>query len=131
MVLEDFPSPKLARQLSPNGRVHWAVRAEAKREAAHRIACECLLQRVYAIDGPVRLTFRWVFPTAGRHDLDNLIATCKPLIDAMVTGGLLDDDDSTHVVAIAAEVRHEKGRRAMEILIEPAAPLPSAGGERP
>src|SRR5690349_23235890 len=76
MVLEDFPSPKLARQLSPNGRVHWAVRAEAKREAAHRIACECLLQRVYAIDGPVRLTFRWVFPTAGRHDLDNLIATC-------------------------------------------------------
>lgn len=120
LVLEDFPNPLLARRLSPNGRVHWAVRAEAKRIAAHRIACECLLQSVVPADGPVRLAFRWVFPTAGRRDLDNLIATAKPLIDSMVTAGVLTDDDSTHVVSIAASVAHEKGRRALEITIDPA-----------
>lgn len=122
LILEDFPSPQLARRLSPNGRVHWAVRAEAKREAAHRMACESVIQRIVPVDGAVRLTFRWVFPTAGRHDIDNLIATCKPLIDSMVTSGLLTDDDSRHVVGIAAESVHERGRRALEVLIEPVQP---------
>lgn len=120
IVLEDFPDPQLARRLSPNGRVHWAVRAKAKDEAAHRIACECLLQRIVPPDAPVRLTFRWFFPTQGRHDIDNLIATAKPLIDALVLAGMLDDDDSTHVVAVTAEALYDRGRRALEIVIEEA-----------
>jgi Holliday junction resolvase RusA-like endonuclease len=120
LVLDDFPDPQLARRLSPNGRVHWAVRAKAKDAARRRIACECLLQRIVPPDAPVRLTFRWCFPTLGRHDIDNLIATAKPLIDALVEAGVLDDDDSTHVVAVTAEVAYEKGRRALEIVIAPA-----------
>jgi Holliday junction resolvase RusA-like endonuclease len=128
-VLEDFPSPALARSLSPNGRVHWARRHEAKREAAHRVACEALLRRVVPVNGPVRITFRWIFPTAGRHDLDNLIATAKPLIDALVTAGLLEDDDSRHVVGIAAEVRLERGRRALEIeIVQALDPAPREDG---
>lgn len=84
------------------------------------MACEALLQRIVPVEGPVRLAFGWVFPTAGRHDLDNLIATAKPLIDALVTAGILQDDDSRHVVGISAEVRVEKGRRALVVEIAPA-----------
>lgn len=126
IVLPDFPDPKLARQLSPNGRVHWATRAMAKKEAAHHIACACLLQGVIPPEGPVTLVFRWVFPTRGRHDVDNCIATAKPMIDALVEAGVLDDDDSRHVVAVTAEVAYERGRRALVVTIAPAS---GEGGE--
>lgn len=129
LILEGFPDPKLARKLSPNGRVHWAERAGAKREAASRIAGECLLQRVYAVEGPARIVFRWVFPTAGRHDLDNLIATAKPLIDALVLAGALEDDDSRHLVSVTAEAVHEPGQRRLEIVIEALAPAAASAGQ--
>lgn len=115
--VDDFPSPGLARALSPNGRVHWARRAEAKRAVARHIAAAAVLQGIGAVDGPVRVSFRWVFPTNGRHDIDNLIATSKPIIDALVTAGILEDDDSRHVVAVSADVAVEKGRRALEITL--------------
>lgn len=132
LILEEFPDPRLARQLSPNGRVHWATRAMAKKEAAHRIAGACLLQRITPVDGLCRLVFRWVFPTAGRHDVDNCIATAKPMIDSLVEAGVLEDDDSRHVVSVTAEVAYERGRRALEIVVEPVTadrPPRARGGE--
>lgn len=69
---------------------------------------------------PVRLTFRYVFPDRGRHDLDNLsTGVTKAAIDALVRGEWIAADDSEHVVGVKAEAVYEKGRRALEIIIEP------------
>lgn len=118
LVIEDFPDTTLARQLSPNGRAHWRVKDNARKRAAERIATECTRQGMHAWDFRVRLTMRWVFPKRGRHDQDNLIATAKCFIDAMVRKRLISDDSSEHLEIAPPEVVYEKGRRALEITLE-------------
>lgn len=39
----------------------------------------------------------------------------------LVRSGMLADDDSRHVVAVTAEAVYERGRRALEIILEEAA----------
>lgn len=121
LVLEDFPQPDVARSLSPNGRVHWARRNKARKLVAERVTLEARAQGLRPASGPVRLTLVWVFPTKVRHDLDNLIATGKPVVDALVRGKWLEDDDSDHVVSVTAETVYQKRRRALEIVMEEAA----------
>lgn len=123
IVLPMFPDPKLARALSPNGRVHWGARASAKAKVAGRVALAALLQKLEPVDVPVRIVFRWVFPRGGRHDVDNLIGSgvTKAAIDSLVNAGYLADDSSQYVVSVAAEVQVERGQRRLEIRLEPAA----------
>jgi Holliday junction resolvase RusA-like endonuclease len=118
LVIEDFPDTTLARQLSPNGRVHWRVKDNARKRAAERIATECTRQGMQAWDFRVRLTMRWVFPQRGRHDPDNLIATAKAVIDALVRKRLISDDSSEHLEIAPPEVVVERRRRALEITLE-------------
>lgn len=119
LVLEGFPQPSTARALSPNGRVHWGVRDKARKHVAAVVAGAGIAQRLEPTSGPVRLTFRWIFPTRARRDLDNLsTGVVKVVIDSLVRQYVLVDDDSTHVVAVTAEAVYEKGRRALVIVME-------------
>jgi Holliday junction resolvase RusA-like endonuclease len=121
LVLSDFPQPALARTLSANGRAHWGARLSAREKVAARVGIAVRWFGTQPVWGPVRLTFVWVFPRAGRHDLDNLIGSgvTKSAIDSLVRLGVLVDDSSQYVVSVAAEVRVERGVRALEIRIEP------------
>lgn len=122
LVLESFPSPLLARSLSPNGRVHWGVRDKGRRLVHAVVVAEVQRSGMRPASGPVRVTFRYVRPTRGRVDLDNLsTGVSKACLDALVRSGMLADDDSRHVVAVTAEAVYEKGRRALEIIVEDAA----------
>ena len=122
LVLEDFPQPHVARALSPNGRAHWGVRDKARRMAQAVVVAEAQRSGLRAVGGPVRVTFRYVRPTRGRIDLDNLsTGVSKACLDALVRQGVLEDDDSRHVVELRVEAVYEKGRRALEIVMEEAA----------
>lgn len=122
LTLEDFPSPLLARALSPNGRVHWAQRNAARKTVAAVVAGASIRARLEPARGPVRVTFRYVRPTRGRVDLDNLsTGVSKACLDALVRQRILVDDDSRHVVAVTAEAVYEKGRRALVVILEEAA----------
>lgn len=122
LVLEGFPQPALARELSPNGRVHWARRAKARKSAAAVLHATAMRDGFRPATGPVRMTFRFIRPTLGRIDIDNLsTGVTKAVLDSLVRGGWLVDDDSTHVVAVTAEAVYEKGRRALVIVMEEAA----------
>lgn len=122
LVLEDFPQPHVARALSPNGRAHWGVRNKARKGVAALVAGESLWRRIQPMTGPVRVTFRYIRPTRGRVDLDNLsTGVSKACLDALVRQGVLEDDDSRHVVELRVEAVYEKGRRALEIVMEEAA----------
>jgi Holliday junction resolvase RusA-like endonuclease len=68
------------------------------------------------------MTFRFIRPTRGRIDIDNLsTGVTKAVLDSLVRGGWLVDDDSTHVVAVTAEAVYERGRRALVVVMEEAA----------
>lgn len=121
LILEDFPHPADARALSPNGRAHWTTRSVARKEVASVVVIEATRSRLRVMWGPVRLLFRYVFPTRSKHDLDNLTTgVTKAAIDALVRGGWITADDSRYVVEVKAEAVYEQGRRALEIVIEEA-----------
>lgn len=120
LLLEDFPQPCDARALSPNGRAHWTTQRAARQEAASRVKVEATVIRLRPVAGPVRLTFRYVFPNQRTRDIDNLTTgVTKACIDALVRGQWLAADDSEHVTAVRAVAVVEKRQRRLEIVIEP------------
>lgn len=122
LILTDFPPPAIARALSPNGRVHWAVKSKARQSVHTWVLVSAERANLQAVRDPVRATFRFIRPTRQRIDLDNLsTGVTKAALDALVRGGYLVDDDSSHVVSVTAEVAYEKGQRRLEIRLEPAA----------
>lgn len=64
----------------------------------------------------VRVTF--VIPRKGRRDLDNLVASTKPLTDGIVDAGILVDDSTEVIVSLSYDWRYEKGVDATIYVIE-------------
>jgi crossover junction endodeoxyribonuclease RusA len=108
----EFPWPP--RALSPNVSVHWRTLARAKRK--YKEACEW---EVLAADGldplqsPVTAQVTFVCD-ARRRDSDNHMAMLKPLWDAFVCMGVLEDD-SKDALRIA-EPKWERGEK--KVLVE-------------
>lgn len=126
LIVDDFPTTADARALSPNGRAHWGTKAKARRSVATEVALAAAQQLFGTVDGPVRLTFRYVFPDQRKRDVDNLTTgVTKCAIDALVRGEWLVADDSEHVTEVKAEAVVEKGQRRLIVTIEPA----TSGGE--
>ena len=81
---------------------YWRVRKD--REEWHGIA----LLAARAARGPgfgppfarASLAVEWRCRTQRRRDYDNLVAGLKPLIDGLVSAGIIEDDDSDHLVAL-------------------------------
>ena len=121
LVIADFPSPDVARALSPNGRAHWTTQRAARQAVASRVVVEATRAGLRPVDGPVRLTFRYVFPVRRTRDVDNWTSgVTKAAIDALVRGRWIAADDSEHVMAVTVEPAVERGRRRLEIALTPA-----------
>ena len=130
LVLEDFPDPKLARALSPNGRVHWASRKRARELVEWIVANAIFDQHLHdgMAYGPVRITYRWICPDRRKRDLDNhSTGVVKVVQDSLVASGLLVADDTSVVTSIAVEVSVERGRRALVIDVEACDPAAMSG----
>jgi len=85
------------KDLSPNGRVHWARKAKAT--ASYRSECgwRARAQGVSPIDADrVAMTIRFCPPDMRRRDMDNIIAATKALRDGLMDA--LGVDDSRFVV---------------------------------
>lgn len=121
-LILDPLDPKQVARLSANSRAqsHWP-RTNAKNAVKHRVFNEAVIQRLRRIVEPVTVTFRWIVPTRGRRDIDNLASNgiVKAALDALVEGAWLPDDSSHWVRAVNTEMVYEKGRRALEITIAP------------
>ena len=46
------------------------------------------------------LAVEWRCRTRRRRDYDNLVAGLKPLIDGLVSAGIIEDDDSAHLISL-------------------------------
>jgi Holliday junction resolvase RusA-like endonuclease len=120
LVLEPL-DPGLVRQLSANGRAqsHWP-RTNARNRVMRLVLASLRLHEWQPFTVPVAATFRWIVPTRGRRDIDNLASNgiVKAVLDALVKHQYLIDDSYTYVTSVHTELEYQRGRRALEITLE-------------
>lgn len=87
----DFP-PK---ELLPNKKSHWAVKARVTREAreaagwmAKKAWLDSETSRIYKC----HMTITWYPPDKRRRDYEGMLRATKPIIDGLVDSSLLTDD---------------------------------------
>ena len=77
-----FPWPH--KDLSPNARVHWAVkakRAKAQRMAAFSLTLESKARIDW--DGDIHVWIDFFQPDRRERDQDNMLSACKSTLDGM------------------------------------------------
>lgn len=120
LVLDDFPSPAVARTLSPNGRAHWREKQRAGGIVHQAVMAALAIQPIAPMTGRVVLRPTFVFPAHRRRDDDNLATgVMKVVRDSLVARGILADDSTKYVRQEPVEVVVRKGQRRLEIVIEP------------
>jgi hypothetical protein len=124
LVLDRFPDPEMARCLSPNGRAHWASKKQAREYVAQHVwYCARMQGLEPMLDGVVTMWPTFIYPVHRRRDDDNLASgILKSLRDCLVRRRLIEADDLEHLRQMPVEVRVERGRRALELRFEVAAP---------
>lgn len=115
------------RPPTPNARRHWRAIAkdnEAWKADAQRIAASTLaaLPDGWVPLGAAELEIVFVVPDRRARDLDNLIASTKPLTDGLVAAGVLTDDSIAVLGTIRYGWRHEPRVDATEYLVREVAP---------
>ena len=105
------------RSLSPNARVHWAVRMKDKREWEESIYIRA---RELAPPSPftscvVRYHLRWC---GTPPDRDNLIGSMKAGLDGLVSAGLIEDDSPGIVTDIHVSYERVPHRSDVAMVIE-------------
>lgn len=93
--------------LSANDRYHW--RQKAARTRYWRQLTNVCVRAAQAdpVGGLVRITVTFAWPDRRRRDIGNLAPTVKAIVDGIVDGGLLPDDDDKHV--IGPDIRRMSG----------------------
>ena len=79
------------KELSPNARVHWAVKARAAKQYRALCAWEVVASKVKAPKGKIRLRVEFLAPSRRRNDMDNCIARMKAGFDGMADAWGVND----------------------------------------
>jgi crossover junction endodeoxyribonuclease RusA len=92
-------------ELSPNSRLHWTQQRKAKAKIADDVMILAMEAKQedwdkYPLE-KATVTFRFGLPDRRRRDPDNLLASCKTHLDALV--GILLKDDSWKNVSLQVE----------------------------
>ncbi len=101
-----FPWPP--KELSPNARVHWAVKAEAAKLYKQECVWLCFNAgwggEYDGVPGLVLvITFRP--KSKRRQDIDNMLSSIKPLIDALSWWTTVDDSNFQLVITKGEPVK--------------------------
>lgn len=93
-----FAPPK---ELSPNARVHWAVKAakanEMRESGYAAVRWPTLHNKFEEVRPMKRGKITFTFYKAGYPDEDNLSASMKSWVDGLVDAGLFQDDSHKYV----------------------------------
>ena len=114
-----IPLPWAAPPLSLNDRMHWRPKAEKVRQA--REAARWAIRAAQPRPTPMaaaEVVLHWRVPNLIRRDLDNLAATLKPVIDALVDEGVLPDDDWRHVTRASSEIHPPDPNRRPSVWVQ-------------
>jgi Holliday junction resolvase RusA-like endonuclease len=110
--------PLPAKELSPNASVHWAVKAKVKKQA--RLSAWSKTKAAMGRHTPPRWEKAmsqcvFYYKTAGRHDPDNSLASCKTYFDGITDAGLLADDSGLSHYPVV--LKKDKDNPRVEITI--------------
>lgn len=84
--------------LSANDRHHWRKKA-ARTRYWRQLAAVCVHAAQFEqLTGRVHITVTFAWPDRRRRDIANLAPTVKAIVDGLVDGGLIPDDDDKHVL---------------------------------
>jgi len=111
--IEHLPYP----ELSPNSRLHWAVKARAVKAAREEVGWLAKAQWRDKLMARARISYEFYVKDKRRRDLDNLLAMAKPWQDGLVDAGVLEDDDAEHLEIGYSKVIRSNAERSI-ILIE-------------
>lgn len=92
--MNELVLPWPSKDLSPNGRVHWAVKAKAAaaaRAAGHLAVLEAGLRKERLPAGRLHLWVDFYPPTRRKYDDDNLLSMFKQYRDGIADGLRIDD----------------------------------------
>ncbi len=115
MTRYEFPWPP--KELSPNARVHWRTLAAAKREYKENCGWIVLATGWVMAHAPVTAQVTFVVPDKRRRDPDNHMAMLKPLWDALVEMGVLEDD--SHDKLKILDPKWERGEKKIIVELSP------------
>ena len=94
VTIEHLPYP----ELSPNSRLHWAVKARAIKAAKEEIGW--LAKSQWHDDKPMmraRISYEFHLKDNRVRDLDNLYTSTKALTDGLIEAGVIFYDDARHL----------------------------------
>ena len=95
--------PIPSSHLSPNARVHWAVKA--KKTKAHKTLALVEIAKIMRLDGFKAESYQlhFVFPDNRRRDFDNFTGRCKAYLDG-ISEAINQDDSEWNMAAPSKEV---------------------------
>lgn len=111
------------RPPTPNTSSRYGNRFEARRvsnqwrQDACRIAQDARNRAGWVMPARAQLHITFVFPTHGKHDWDNLMASTKPLTDGLRDAKVLGDDSTDYLVSVTLGWRYQRGYAATEYTI--------------
>jgi hypothetical protein len=98
---------------------HWQVRDErAKWKARTERSVEALLLPTPPAIPRCALTVRWAFRVRRSRDFDNLIAGLKPVIDGLVSSGVLQGDSTREIIEIRCTTVEGAEQDGLVIVVE-------------
>lgn len=115
LVIElPFPDSKL----NPNGRHHYLVKNAAFQQAKDEAVVAIRTQWTEpGVPLPVRIVLHFRCPSKQRRDLDNLVASIKPYIDALVHCRVIEDDND--VIEIHARKSVDRANPGLTLEVHP------------
>lgn len=117
MLRIELPLPP--KELSPNARVHYQVRARATREAKEQVYVAVLEQGRQKQFDHATVTVIFVVPNRRRRDKGNLISSAKAYLDGLVEMGVIPDDKWETIEEVYPPVKYQKGKSQTIIEVEP------------
>lgn len=108
----------LNRFISAN-RANKFMGAKIKEEETMRVAQECMVQRIPAVEKyPVQIAFAW-YTRTNKKDIDNVGFAKKFVLDGLVHGGVLENDDRKHVARFVEEFHVDMHSPRVDVTITP------------
>lgn len=108
--------PVTDKPLTLNDRLHWAAKARRTAEFRDMTFLMAVHQQIPKLDY-ARITLRVFPPDRRQRDEDNLVATLKPCIDAIVDARVLPNDTPEFVTSRVVLMDYD-GHRVWRYLLE-------------
>lgn len=109
----ELPWP--VKELSPNARVHWAVKASAAKSARKNAAWATRAAGLSKLDlASLKVTVVYHAPDKRRRDADGVLSSCKAYLDGVADVIGVDDSNFELAIRKGAPITHG----AIRILLE-------------